>query len=632
MATVSELTTEAKNFTSSLTADATAAIDSAVKAVERVGYTALSFTGVTLPAPPPSSITLSPPILDTITLDLPVEPNTELVFQDISPIEVGTLPTLSVTAPTITLPTEPAALAGFTQVAPVISTNFVFPEPPAQLLNPLIDAPVIADRDEPDKPQVLLPSFTAVAPINDTVAPDDLAGTFDAAYRNAAPSTIAMLDGYVDAMLTKFNPRFHDQMAAIEAQLDRYLAGGTGFTPAVENAIYERARQKNSAETRRNVDAAYAEAARMGFTLPSGALTSAIQAARQSGSDNNAQANREIVIKQAEIEQQNLQFAVTTSTGLRTTLISASLNYHQNLISINGQALDIAKSMVANVIEVYNASVRAFGVRLDAYRAETQVFEVKLKAAMTGIDLYKAEIDALQALTNVDRAKVDVYRARIETLTSLSNVYKAQIDAVQGRASLEKLKLEVFQTQVQTFATQVQARNSEWQGYTAAIGGQRAKAEIFQTQVQAYGAQVNAFKAGIDAKAEVVRAQAITNDARAKNYGAILSGYKTLVEARGDVARTKLENQRQSIVSYEAKLRGQVANAQVASDYYKAASTVGIANAELSIKAAMASADMQRSFTSTLAQLAGQNASTHASVTSAALSGMNTLVAQTLSE
>lgn len=629
---VDTLINDARTFTAGLATTAKDAIASAITAVERVGYTALTYSGSTLPAPPPSTITATLPTLDTVTLDLPAEPSDTLVFQDISPVEPGDLPTLDAEAPTIKLPDEPAALAQFTQVAPVINTSFVFPEPPSQLMNPLLDAPTITNRDEPDKPQVLLPMFSTAAPVDDTQAPEDLQATFDAAYRNAAPSTIAMLDGYVDAMLTKYNPRFHEQMAAIEEQLEAFLQGGTGFTPAVENAIYERARSKNNAESRRARDTAYSDAARMGFTMPPGALLSAVQVSRQAAFDNNAQANREIVVKQAELEQQNLQFAVTQSMNLRQTVLSASLNYHQNLITINGQALDTAKAMVANILEVYNASVRAFGLRLDAYRADAAVYETKLKGAMASIDLYKAEIDALQAMTNVDRARIDVYQARISVLNSLSSVYRSQIDAVQGRASLEKLKLDLFQAQAQTFTTQVQAKNAEWQGYTAAINGQRAIAEVYGTQVQAYNAQLTGYKAGIDAKVEVVRAQALTNEARARNYSAVLSGYQTIAQTRGEVARTKLENQRQAVVAYQAKLQGQVASAQVAAEYYKSVANVGIANADLSIKAAVASSQMQQSYTSVLANLANSNANTMSSLTSSAMSGMNTLVAQTLSE
>lgn len=627
---VQTLIDDARSYASGIISDADLALYNAQILVMQVGYEDPAYTPVTLPATPPSAIGLTLPTLNDVTLDLPVEPADILTFQDISPIEAGTLPTLTALAPSITLPTTPAQLAEFTQAAPAINTSLVFPEPPSELLNPLLTAPTLTDRTEPDKPQVLLPAFTAVAPVDTSVAPTDLAGTFDAAYRNAAPSTMAMVNGYVDAMLTRHNPQYHTQMTAIETQLTKYLQGGTGLNAAAENAIYERARGKNDAEARRVQAANWADAAARGFTLPNGALNAGNQAARQAGADNNARAASEIVVLQAEYEQKNLQFAVTQSANLRMTLLNASLSYMQNLGQLNGQALDQAKSIMGAVIENYNTAVKAFGLKLDAYRAEGALFETRLKAAMATIDLYLAEIKALEAMTQVDKGKVDIYRARIDSLSALANIYKAQIDAVQGRASLEKLKLDLFQTQVQTYTAQVQGKNAEWQGYRAAMDGQTALVQIYDTQVKAFGTQIQGYKAGIDAKSEVVRATALTNDARAKQYSAMMSGYQTVVQARGEVARTKLENQRQGIVAFQAQTQAAVANAQVANEYYKAVSSVGIKNADLQLTAAMKGAELKNEYMKTIANLGLSSAKIYSGLAGAAMSGMNTLSAETV--
>lgn len=629
---VESLISSAQWYASSITNQANTAMQAATNSVMAVGYSIPNFTPVALPSAPPQNVDLSMPTLDTVTLDLPAEPAGGLVFQDISPFEAGVAPTFSATMPSVTLPTEPSQVAQFTGAAPMVDTSIAFPSPPAELLNPLIQAPTLTDRDEPDKPQTSLPAFSALAPVDGSVAPTDYESRFANAYANATPNTVAMLDGYVDAMLAKFNPRYHEQMGKIETQLATYLEGGTGLNPAVENAIFERARDKNAAEARRVRDAAMREAAANGFTMPTGAMLSTIQQARQAGADNNARAAGEIVVLQAEMEQKNLQFAVTTSAGLRTTLLNAALGYHQNLISINGQALEYAKTVLSSIIEVYNTAVKAYGVKLDAYRAEAAVFETKLKSAMAGMELYRMEIAALEAMSNVDRAKVDVYRARIESLTSLSNVYRAQIEAVTGRVSLEKLKLDVFQSQVQSYGSLVQAKNAEWQGYSAAMEGQTAKVKIYSSQVDAFNSQVNGYKAQIEAKAEIVRSQAATNQARATQYSALMSGYQTVVQARGEKARTQLENQRQTIVAFQAKTQAAVANAQVRNEYYKSVSMVGIANAELQMKAMLGEINSKLGYSTTLAQLSAANGKVYGKLAQAAMAGMNTLAAQTSSE
>lgn len=626
------LIADARSYASNLVSDASHAMSDAARAVERIGYISPNPTAVTIPSAPVENLGLVAPVLSPVDMAQVTPPAPPVTFQDIPVVDTSGLPVLSATPPAITLPTAPSQLAGFNEAAPTISTNIAFPEPPSALMAPLFDAPVLPTRVEPDKPQTMIPSFSVSAPTGMPDAPTALADSFDAAYRNAAPSTITMLNGFVDAQLTKFNPRYAEQMGKIEDQLATYLAGGTGLNPAAETAIYERARGKNDAEARRVRDAAFKDAAARGFTLPPGALSSALQQARQAAADNNATAAREIVVMQAEMEQKNLQFAVTTSADLRKTMLSAALSYHQNLISINGQALDYAKTVMGAMIEVYNAAVKAYGVRLDTYRAEASVYEIKLKAAMAGIELYQAEIQALTALTNVDRTKVDVYRARIEVLTSLSNVYRSQIEAVVGRTSLEKLKLEVFQAKVQTYATQVQGKNAEWQGFTAAIEGQTARAKIYGIEVEAYGAKVNGYKAGIEAKSAAVQAAALTNKARADQYTASIQGYSAVVQANGVVAQTKLENQRQGIIAFQAQSQAVVANAQVKLTYYQISSGIAIKNAEMNMTAQIQQAETRRAYSKSIADLGTANAQIYTGAANAAMSGMNSFAATILTE
>ena len=631
MSTVSDLIAAAQARTTTITGAASAALSAATSAVTNMGFTITSYSPLTLPVAPTTPGALTPPTLSPVTLTLPAAPGGAPAFQAIAAPALGSVPTLSGSAPSMNMPNKPSQLHQFNYTSPGVNTSFAFPTPPSELTNPLIAAPTLNDRAEPTAPQVSLPAFGAVAPVDNTVAPTNLDTTFANAYAGAASSTITMVNGYVDAMLTQRNPQYNAQMAAIEAQLTKYLAGGTGLSAAVENAIYARAQSKNDAEARRVRDAAYAEAASRGFTLPSGALMSAMQTARQAGADNNAKAATEITVLQAEMEQKNLQFAVTTSTALRTTVLNATLSYMQNLGQLNGQALDYAKSIMSAILEMYNTAVRAFTVKLEAYKAEAVVYETNLKAAMAGIELYKAEIQALEALTQVDKARVDVYRARIEALTSLSNVYRAQVEAVIGRVTMEKLKIDVFQAQVQAYGAEVQGKNAEWQGYTAAINGEAAKAQVFGAQVQAYSAQVGAYKATIEAGAEAVKAAAATNEAQARSYAATMQGYQAVVQAHGLVASTTLENQRQQVVAFQAQAQAAIGNAQVQNEFYKATSSVAIENAKMAISSMYQSADARRAYGASLAQIQTANAQIFGNLAGAALAGMNTLASENTS-
>lgn len=332
---------------------------------------------------------------------------------------------------------------------------------------------------------------------------------------------------------------------------------------------------------------------------------------------------------QAEMEQKNLQFAVTTSTGLRVAVLNATLSYMQNLTSINGQALDYAKTVLSAIIEIYNAAVKAFGIEMEAYKAQAAVYEVKIKGAMAHIDLYKAEIDALQAMTQVDRAKIDVYKARIESLNAYASIWKTQIEAVLGQVSLGKLKVDVFQAQVQAYSAMVQGKNAEWQGYEAAINGETAKVKMYDTQAGVYSALVNGAKAKVEALSEVARSAAVTNQARASQYSATLQGYSAVVNARGDVAKLQVEIGKQDLTAFQAQTQYEIEKAKLLSNWYKVTADTAIENNRVQIQSAQVDVDLFRTTSATVAQLAHSNAQTYSSLASAAMSGMNSLAAST---
>lgn len=606
---------------------AISAIEDATASVQAVGYIVPNYAPVELPERPDVEFDIEQPPLDAIEFLLPDEPGDAPEYQDIATIEPGAAPTLSAATPVIVMPSTPSQLAEFQGAAPDVNVDLPFPEVPALLQAPPLDLPNMPDRQAPTAPQILLPSFDAQAPVDTTAAPTDLDQQFDAAYRSASPQMVTMANGYADAWLEKIDPTFHTRRSSMDAQLAKYLTGGTALSPEVEAGMYERDRDRVAGETRRALDATMADFADRGFTLPPGALFSAMNQARQAGTDNMARASNAIAIAQAQMEQQNLQFAITTMGSLRGTMINATLSYMGTLVQINGQALEYARTVLTSVIEVYNISVRVFAARLDAYKAEAMVYETRLKGALAAVELYKAEIDALQALTNVDKAKVDIYRARIDALNGLAGVYKAQVDAVLGRASLEKMKIDVFQARVQAFTAMVQAKNGEWNAYQAQLQGQAEKVRIFTAQVQAHSVNVQAWRGRIEALAESVRAQAISNQARSEQYRAKVGAFGAIVTARGEVARTQLQVQSQVLQAFNSRLSAAVKKADVNIEYFKSVSAVVMENGRNNLAAQLKHADSAMQYGQTLAQLSASNSRSYAGLASASMSGMNALAA-----
>ncbi len=621
----------ATTYANQVLQDARAALNGANTAVANIGYQqiypAIYGSDITVPDAPEIDFDL-PLNYGAIDTTLESAPTFRGALVDIGDVNPGTEPVLSASVPSLSMPARPSDMPGFSGTMPAIQTDVQFPEPPPQL-DASIVPPTLVDRAAPQQPVVTLPSFTALAPLPQGAAPTGLDQEFDQAYRAAVPQMVQMLDQQVDAMLRRYNPRYHEQMAAIEDKLERLMHGGSGLSPAVEDAIYERARDKTHAEYRRVQDSAWKDAAARGFTLPPGALHASLLTSRLALAEANARAGQDIAIKQAEMEQQNLQFAITASTGLRTTLLNAAMGYHQSLASINGQALDYGKTVASLVVDAYNLQVKDFELRLDVYRAEASIFETRLKGAMAAIDLYRAEIDALQAMTQVDMAKVNAYKAQVETLGVLANVYRTRVEAVQSRAALEKLKLEMFQTQVQTYATQVQAKNAEWQGYQSAISGEEAKVRIFSEQVQAYTAQMNGFKTRVEAQAEGIRAKAAANQAVLDRFAAELKAYTAKVEARAEISKIISADAQMRLSAHQSGIDARLKHATMALEVGKVRYDSFYKQAEYRLRADIASAEGALAYQRTLADLASNVANAYTGIAKASLSGMTTIVGMT---
>lgn len=629
-ADVQPLITAAQSYAEGLVHQAESAMNAANALVAAVGYDIPVSTPVIFGEDPPRGTGLTLPEHPDIEFVVPTEPINDMVFQDLDPLDLTNKPDpFDAARPVYEAPNKPLQLKEFTEVLQTLNTSgIIFPDPPDELLHPVgLTAPTITDRTEPTRiGTIVAPTFDGIRPTDTTVVPTDHQARFEGAFHGKTSEMVTVIDGLVDAMLVKRNPQYATQMAAIETQLTRYLAGGTGLNATVETAIYERSKAKTNAEARRIQQAAISDMAARGFTMPTGAVTSALQQARQAGADNNAQAAREIVVLQAEMEQKNLQFAVTTSTALRTAMVQATLSYHQNLTTINGQALDYAKTVLSAIIEVFNTQVRMYGQQLEAYKAEAAVYDVRVRAAMVQVERYLAEVKGLEAMTQVDMARVNIYRARVDALNSYAAVYRAQIEAVQGKVNLEKTKLDIFQTQVQAYTAQVQGKNAEWQGYTAAIGGQTAKINAYTAEVQAYTAEYQGYKLKLDAQNEAMRLRLNQNEAKATNYKAKFDVFKTVVDARGAVANTKLAVQRQDLVAFQEMVSLYLTEANLKHQFYTTKSTVDLKNEENKLEAQIKGANSKMLFGKSIAELGNANSKAYAGMASAAMSGMNTLV------
>lgn len=579
------------------------------------------------PGTPPTA-----PVFQAIQLPNPGSaPTLSEGLGNLSGTFTGSEPVFTVTPPSLDFGNTPNQLPDFQGVAPNVATNFSFPDMPAGY-DAVYTAPVLGTHTAPEAPSIVMPSFDALMPTNTAIAPTNLASTTRANFDEMRDVLHTVAQSHMDGFLTDINPQYHTQLAAIEGQLTKYMAGGSGLSPAVEDAIYSRARSKNNAEARRVRDQAVAEAAARGFTMPNGAMLSTIRQARQAGADNNAAAAREIVVMQAEMEQKNLQFAVSTSADLRKAAVASMLAFLQSSVSLTGAALDYAKSITSALTQVYDIEVKAFATRLEAYRTEATIYETKSRVAMNIIEVYKAQLQAFETMVNVDRSKIDLYRAQIGTLKDYADIYKSQVDAVVSKASLEKLKIDLFQSQVQAYSTQVQAKSAEWQGYQARLAGEESKVKIFSAQVQAFNGEIEAFKAQHMASSAKIQAEATRNKGLLDELAGKLGAYEAQIRSNVTVASGNIETLRQHYAAHKGAIDFAIAAEQMKLAGYKVNSDATLANAKFNMDAQVANAGTAAHTLAALANVHGEILKVYSGPASAAAAGMNSLASITFNE
>jgi hypothetical protein len=558
---------------SSLRTEASVAIGNATKLIADAGKE--------LPKPPPveqlpnepTRITIpSAPIIERVDLDaLPPIPSKPFV-QSISAQFPVAPANPNIGVPSIVEPVKPGQTPQFNKQAPNPNLNFTLPNQPSAFG---ASPPTMVNVSIPTAPNISQPTFSGVKPIDLGNSPD-VAAAMTGAWTSASASFQSAVASQVDSFITKISPQHASQMAALENKLAEFISGSTetGMLPAVENAIYSRSQSKQDAEARRVADEATTRAARMGFTMPSGALMGAMQKARQAGADNNAQSAREIVVLKHELQQRNMQFALSTSTQLRQTMVNAWLSYHGNLIQLNGQATQYATAVADSLVKSYQLAVSAFNARLDAYKADAAVYETLVKASLAEVEVFKAKVDAELARVQVNQAQVQVYRSMVDAHQSAVQAYKANVDAVATLANIEKLKVDIFESEVRAFVSTVEASKAEWQAYSAAWNGEETKVKAHLAQAQVYAAQVDGYKAHVYGEGQRLEATGDANRQVLSAYEAEVRAWAEQVRAHAVKVNARIDAQKSLIGAYEVNSRAAISQANIESERYRAMASV----------------------------------------------------------
>lgn len=467
----------------------------------------------------------------------------------------GEAPTFTPTIASIAIPNPPRPIdLGDAPVRPDIGTVAV-PVAPAL---PTVSAPTLLDITVP---QVVFPTL----PTLDIGAEPQFDGT--------TPNTgIDYVEAaYGSAVLDKLKVEIH-----------RMLSGGTGLHPAVELALFDRARAREDIAAGKAVDEAFGTFAARGFELPPGALVAAVDAIRERNHAATSTIARDILIQSAQWEIENLRTAVAQGVALETVTIGL-----HNAIADRG--LRLAQARVDAEVASYNVLVAIFNAKQQARSVRVTLFEAQLRAALAPLEATKLAIEAEGLKGQINESLVRTYVAQQDAVRVLIERFRAEVQGAQAQSDLERAKIEIYRGDVEAWRTRVDARRVEFDAYEAHVRGEVAKAGIYDAEARAFASTVDAFQAGenvklgrIGARRDALLASVTLFDSKVRGESDRVRGEVGAIQARAEGFRADLQrysaelgadtSERGMLLqSQEARLRNALAAVEITSRQYDSA-------------------------------------------------------------
>lgn len=214
----------------------------------------------------------------------------------------------------------------------------------------------------------------------------------------------------------------------LRARLLEWVDGkSTGLLPSVEQAIWDRGRAREVTASNRKAQEAVRSFAMRGFSKPQGALSLEIQDAAQEAQNLSSTLSREVMIKQADLEQSNRRFSIEQAEKMEEALISYT---SQQMARV----LEAAKALQAFLIDIYGHEVTAYGVETQAYTSRVSAETAAFKA--------KTDVNIAEANVRIEATRVQL-QTWVQQLTLKVEVAKAgaQVSAQLAAAALSAISV-----------------------------------------------------------------------------------------------------------------------------------------------------------------------------------------------
>jgi hypothetical protein len=211
------------------------------------------------------------------------------------------------------------------------------------------------------------------------------------------------LDNLRDAWLTRFFPEVDDCLRIHEDDwICDVLQGNYDGIPAyVEEAIWNRGRDRELRDSSRMLDEATTAFAARGFSYPPGALNAVVLEVGHAEREKISSISREVAIKNIDVQIETIKFAVSQATALRLGVQQALNGYLDTYLKPPALGIEHAGQLASAQARLWDASGAYYGALINAQKLKLDAYEYN-----SSVQIRAQEVD-VQAFMEKTKATVN---------------------------------------------------------------------------------------------------------------------------------------------------------------------------------------------------------------------------------
>lgn len=506
-----------------------------------------------IPETPLPNIDLSDaPKFSAVQMNKPIMPGFQNIEHLLTELDLDDLvmPDAPV-MPTIDLPNAPGVANIQVPIRPEINTDIQIP-----------DAPVLDMPEMDELKQIEIPVFEfPELPDFDGVPP--------------SISEITVPNVFIDWKEPEYKSEVLDELSHYIKK--GIVEGGTGLPAPIEDALFSRARTRESRETSRAVQEAMNDWSTRNFSMPPGMLVKQVATIREQGQLRASELNRDILIEATKMEIEQIRFLVQQGMSLE----QITTNIFNN---VTNRLFEIARFNAESQISVFNAQIAFFNAQNEAFGILTGLYKTKLDGAIAKLTAYKTAVDAQVAVGQINEQYVQVYRAKMDAVLSNVEVYKALVQGASVRSDVIKSQFDAFRADVQAYSEQINAEKVKVDAYEAQIRGETSKAGLFDAQARAYASTIQGVQAKANVKGQQIQLKMEAARVWIGKYQADLEAYKAELQANLSEVQQNTAAFSAEVDAWRATAGMEVSQAEMQSRYADMNTRTNIAYAEMQLK------------------------------------------------